>query len=216
MRLGTLQKFGGVSLILGSILLTLYSICFSLLLPVAEIRRDYVSAVLNPNWIWITAVAFFGVILMMFGFTAVYSKIHEDSGELGFFGYIIIEIAYLLQACKVTWEICLWPVIASNQAFVPLLKDAILLHSKFVSVLNYSAMGSIFLGIILFCAALTRSREFPKVAGILIFAGAMLYGFGPMLSVIASISGICVLSIGCLILGLGLILNSSDSSDLPS
>jgi len=144
---------------------------------------------------------------MIFGFTAVYSRIREDSGILGFAGYVVIEIAYILQACKVTWEICLWPVIASNEAFAPLLKDFIIQHSALVGVFKSSAMGSIFLGIILFCTALIRSKEFPKAGGILIFAGALIYGFGPMLSVVVAISGICILSVGCLILGLGLFRN---------
>ena len=204
MKLETLQKFGGVSLILGALLLAAYSICFSFLLPLESVRRDYVAVVMNPNWIWIASMAFFGVIFMMFGFTAVYSKIREGSGTLGLCGYIVIEIAYLFQACKVTWEICLWPVIASKTVFAPLLGDKILLQSPFVSLLNYSSMGTIFLGIILFCIALVNSKYFPKYGGILIFAGALIYGFGPMLSTIIAISGICIFSLGCLIIASGL------------
>jgi hypothetical protein len=205
MKIETLQKYGGLSIISGSLLLTVYSICFSLLLPVNSLRQDYVSAVLNPNWIWVTSVAFFGVLFMMFGFTAVYSKIRETSGTLGFCGYIILELAYLFQACKITWEICLWPVIASNASSAPLLGDKILLHSTFVAILNYSAMVSILLGIILFCIALINSKVFSKYGGILILTGALLYGLGPMLSVIVAIGGIFIFSAGCFIIALKLL-----------
>jgi len=202
MKVETLHKYGGISIIAGSLLLTVYSISFSLLLPVNSIKQNYVSLVLNPNWIWITSVAFFGVLFMLFGFTAVYSKIYKTSGALGFWGYIIIESAYLFQACKITWEICLWPVIASNAAFAPLLGDKILVHSLFVSILNYFAMLSILFGIILFCIALINSKEFSKYGGILILTGALLYGLGPMLSVIVAIGGIAIFSAGCFIIGL--------------
>lgn len=202
MKLETLQKYGGLSIMSGSLLLTAYSICFSLFLPVSSLRQDYVSTVLNSNWIWITSLAFFGVLFMIFGFTAVYSKIRETSGALGFWGYIIIELAYLLQACNITWEICIWPVIASNASFAPLLGDKILSHSQFVSILSYSSMLTIFVGIILFCIALIKSNVFSKYGGILIFAGAILYGLGPMVSLIVAIGGIFIFSAGCFIIAL--------------
>jgi hypothetical protein len=178
---------------------------------VATLRQDFVTAVMNPNWVWLAMTAFVGVVFMMFGFTAVYSRLYKESGALGFAGYIVIEAAYLLQACKVTWEICLYPVIASNPVFAPLLGSAIILHSGLVSALNYSAMGAIFTGIVLFCTALIRSKEFPKAGGILIFTGALIYGFGPMLSVVVAISGISILSIGCLILGAELMRSRADA-----
>jgi len=203
-KLSTLQKFGGVSLILGSALLAAYSIFFSLLLPVSQIRINYNLAVQNPNWTWIAGVAFFGVIFMIFGFMAVYSRIYSDAGVLGFLGFIVIEAAYLLQACKITWEVFLYPIIAGIPATAILLHDFIIRNNAHVRLYNAAEMYSIFLGIVLFCAALIRTNKFPKIAGILIFAGALIYGFGPMLAVIVAINGIVILAVGCLILGLGL------------
>ena len=203
MKLSTLQKFGGFSLIAGSALLTVYSVCFSLL-PVNGVHRDPVTAINDPNWVWLAVVVFIGVIFMMFGFMAVYSKMHEETGVTGFLGFIVVEIAYLLQAAKVTWEICLYPVISANNAFAPLLRDSIIKNSPLVYILNMTAMFSILIGIILFCLAIFRSGKFPRSAGIIVFAGALIYGFGPMLTVIVAISGIFIFSVGCLILGLKL------------
>jgi hypothetical protein len=204
MKLSTLQRIGGVSLILGSLLLALYSISFQLLLPMDQLKTDYSAVVNNCNWVWIAFVAFIGVILMIFGFLSVYSRIYAESGLIGFLGFLLIELAYLFQACKVTWEIFLYPTIASYQGSLPLLRDSIIKHSPLVAVLRTASSLTILLGIILFCLSLIRSKAFPKSAGILIFCGALLYGLGPMLSPPIAISGICILSIGCFILGIRL------------
>jgi hypothetical protein len=205
MRLATLQKLGGASLILGSILLLVYSVLFPLLLPMDEMLTDFTLLVLNPNWIWIAVVAFAGITMMIFGFAAVYTKIYEESGLAGLLGFIFIEIAYIFQACKVTWEIFLWPVIASNQASLFLLHDLVIKNSALVAVFRGIASVTIVIGIILFCLALLRSKSYPKLGGILIFVGAFMYGLGPFLSVIVAMAGIFILSIGCTIIGLSLI-----------
>lgn len=205
MKLSTLQKIGGIALIIGSLLLTIYSICFSTLLPVAEIRRTFTLAVLNANWIWTAVTAYVGVLFMIFGFAAVYSRLYKEAGITGLLGYIFVEIAYIIQACKVTWEIFIYPIIASNQNFKTLLDDRIIINNTLVAMFQTAASATIFIGIILFCIALIRSKEFPKIGGILVFAGAVIYGFGPMLSVAVAISGITILSVGCLILGLELV-----------
>jgi hypothetical protein len=205
MLVSTIQKFGGGSLILGSVLLLAYSVLFPLVLPMKDMMTDFTLLVLNPNWLWISVVAFAGVLMMIFGFAAVYSKLFAESGLVGLLGFIFIEIAYIFQACKVTWEIFIWPVIASNQASLFLLRDFVIKNSAFVTVFRGIASITIFLGIILFCITLVRSKSFPKLGGILIFVGAFMYGVGPLLSVIVSMAGIFILSIGCTIIGLTLI-----------
>ncbi len=209
MQLSTIQKLGGVSLIFGSVLLLAYSILFPLLLPMSEMLTNFSLLVLNPNWIWILAVALIGVIMMIFGFAAVYSKLYTEPGIVGLFGFIFIEIAYILQACKITWEIFLWPIIASNQASLFLLQDSVIKNSSLVSVFRGIATIAIFAGIVFFCIALIRSKSFAKLGGILIFIGAFMYGFGPLLSVFISMAGIFILSIGCTIIGMSLIKNQA-------
>jgi hypothetical protein len=143
--------------------------------------------------------------MMIFGFGAVYSKLFTESGVVGLLGFIFVEIAYILQACKVTWEIFLWPVIASHRESQFLLRDFIIKNSALVATFRVIASITIFLGIILFCIALIRSKSFPKLGGILIFIGAFMYGLGPLISVIVAMAGIFILSIGCTIIGLSLI-----------
>jgi hypothetical protein len=211
MKLSKLQMMGGLSLIIGSVLLAAYSVLFFTLLPVTEIRNDVTLAIQDPNWIWVSLLAFIGVILMMFGFTVVYSKIYSESGMTGFLGYLFIEIAYLFQACKVTWEVFLYPVIAGNQSSIVLFKENIIRNSLLVGVFKDIASLAIFAGIVLFCYMLVRSKEFPKIAGALIFAGALLYGLGPLLSIFIAIGGIIILASGCLIIGMKLIKNFTEN-----
>ena len=205
MKLSTLQKLGCISLIGGSILLTAYSIFFSTLMPIDQIRQDYSIAVLNSNYVWNASVAFFGLLFMLFGFTAVYSRLYKDSGIVGFLGYIFISIAYMIKISKVTWEIFLYPVLATNQNSIFLLKDIVFHNDPGIILFRILASATIFIGIVLFCIALIRSKEFPRIAGILIFIGAIIYGIGPMITVLIAIGGIVIFSIGCLMLGLNLI-----------
>ena len=209
MRLSTIQKLGGVSLILGSVLLLLYSILFPLLLPISIIRTDLTPVVLHPAWRSLAIVAFIAVILLMFGFAAVYSRIVAGSGVLGLLGFIFIEFAYLIQACSVTWEILIWPIIAAHQNSLFLLKDFVIKQDPSVVMFRIAGSATIFVGIILFCTALVRSGRFPKLGGILIFAGAFLYGLGPLVSLIVAIAGIFIFSIGCTMIGVSTIKNQA-------
>jgi hypothetical protein len=205
MHVGTIQKLGGCSLVLGSILLFIYSISFMVLLPMDQIHINPSLLFLNTNWIWIVTVAFFGLLLMIFGFSAVYLKMYFESSLVGLLGYIFIVIAYILQACKVTWEIFLWPVITGNQNSLFLLRDSILQQSANVVLFKIISSITIFIGIVLFSTALYRSKVFPRYAAFLVFIGAFLYGLGPLISIIAAICGISIFAVGCSILGLNLI-----------
>ena len=209
MKIVQVQKLGGVSLILGSMLLLIYSIVFSVVMPVDHIRTDYAIVVLHPCWIPLAWSALVAVLLMLFGFTAVYSKIITEAGVAGLLGFIFIELAYLLQACNITWEIFIWPVIASHRDSVFLLRDLVFKNDPLMGIFKMSASMTILLGIVLFCFALVRSTIFPKSGGILIFIGALLYGLGPLFSVMVAIIGIFLLSVGCSIIGIRLIKKSA-------
>lgn len=204
MNMLTLGKVGGVSLIAGSLLLTLYAALFPLLLPLGNGSYDYAAVVQDPDWVRLALMAGAGVLLMLLGFYAVYSRIQTRAGLLGAIGFLFIEAAYLLQACKVSWEIFLYPIIAEHAETAFLLRDAIIKHAPAVVAFRITASATIFLGIVLFCYTLYRSNEYPKAGALLLFAGALVYALGPMISVFVSVAGIFTLSIGCLLIGLRL------------
>jgi hypothetical protein len=201
MNFSTLQRWGGIAIILGSVFLTAWAICWSTLLPAHEQTRDLSKIILDPHWIWIASLAFPGIILMIFGYTAVYSRLYTKAGISGFIGYIFIIIAYIFQAAKVSWEIFVYPIIVSYTPSLPLFSEKILTqHPQFI-LFRWLASTIIFIGVILFCITLIRSREFPKSAGILILCGAVIYAVGPILNVYLAIAGVLMLSVGCFILG---------------
>jgi hypothetical protein len=204
MNILSLEKVGGVSLILGSLLLATYSALFPALLPVGNGTYDYVQMVMNPNWVRLAIIAFVGVILMLVGFYAVYLRMRSSAGLVGAIGFLFIEAAYLLQACKVTWELFLYPVIASHPESAFLLRDLVIKHDPAVGIFRLMASITILLGIVLFCYTLYRSSEYPKAAAVLIFVGALVYAFGPMISIFVSVAGIFALAVGCLLIGLRL------------
>lgn len=199
-----LEKVGGISLILGSLLLTAYAALFPALLPVGNGTYDYVQVVLDSDWVPLAIMAFAGVILMLIGFYAVYARIRSSAGLVGAIGFLFIEAAYLLQACKVTWELFLYPIIASHPESAFLLRDLVIKHDPAVGVFRLAASVTIFIGIVLFCYTLYRSSEYPKAGAVLIFIGALVYALGPMISIFVSVAGIFTLAIGCLLIGLRL------------
>ncbi len=201
MKLSTIQKFGGVALITGSIFLTLWAIFWTTLLPVAQRAKDPSAMVLNQNWVWIATIAFIGVLLMIYGFTAVYSLIYSNSGVIGFLGFLFVVTAYILQACQITWEIFVYPAILSHTPSIPLFSESILMHHPMIALFHYIFQAFLALGVILFSITLIRSKEFHKSSGILIFSGAIIYAVGPMLSVYIAILGVVILSAGCVVLG---------------
>ena len=205
MQLASLERLGGISLIVGSVLFAAYASMFPVLLPIGSGTYDYVAVVLNPNWVRLAFVAFIGILLMLVGFYAVYSRIRAKGGVLGAVGFLFIEAAYLLQACKVTWELFLYPIIAAHPESAFLLREAIIKHDPAVVAFRTVSAITIFLGVVLFCFALHRSNEYPSVAPLLIFGGAIVYAIGPVVSIFASIAGIFVLAIGCSLLGIRLL-----------
>ena len=98
----SVEKVGGISLIAGSLLLTVYSVLFPVLLPLNGGQYDFVQVVLNPNWVRLATIALAGVVLMLVGFYAVYLSVRASAGMVGAIGFLFVEAAYLLQACKVT------------------------------------------------------------------------------------------------------------------
>jgi hypothetical protein len=199
MNIPPIEKVGGVSLILGSLLLTVYAALFPVLLPFGNGAYDDVQVVLNQNWFRLALVALIGVLLMLVGFYAIYLRLRSKAGLIGAVGFLFIEAAYLLQACKITWELLLYPIIASHPETAFLLRDGIIRHDPAVVIFRMASAITIFIGIVLY-----RSDEYPKAAAILIFVGALVYAIGPMFSLLLSVAGIFILSIGCLLTGLRL------------
>jgi hypothetical protein len=201
----TLERLGGLALVAGAALFAAYSVLFFALLPIGLTPQDMARAVSHPAYVPLALVAFLGILLMMGGFAAVYARVREGSGLLGLVGFLVLELAYLLQAAKVTWEFAIFPVLVGDPAFAPLLARGILRSAPTVVPFRIAMAASIFVGIVLFCFVLIRSTAFPRAGGVLFFAGALLYGLGPMIGHYGSLSGVFTLATGCAVLGVRLV-----------
>jgi hypothetical protein len=200
MDLKTLQRICGVALGLGALLIAVYSIAFSLLFPTETLMHDLGPAVLRPAWTGLGLLAFAAVLLMMLGFGGVYTRMAPSAGLLGLVGFLAIEVAYLLQAAKITWEVCIYPLLARSAGASRLLVNRAMTKDPAVATFRLVAMLSILVGVVLFCLAVVRTRDLPRMAGGLIFLGAVAYGIGPMVSITLAHVGIVVLAAGCLLL----------------
>lgn len=209
MKLYFLQKLGAYSIILGGLLLAAYSICFTFLLPVQEMEIDFSKVVSHPNWIWVTLIALSGIILMVFGFTAVYSRMYEKSGWVGFTGYFFITIAYILQIAQLVLEVFYYPIIAENDSSVELLSNNIIWNHPLNLIFYYGFQAFLLLGILIFGIALIRFKEFNKIGGILFLVGAIFYAVVSILSIYIGLAGIIMFAAGCVIIGLNLIKDKS-------
>jgi hypothetical protein len=204
-----IQRLGGISIILGSILLTGWVILWVSLIPINSITKDFSILILSPNWIWVTSIVFFSTILLVFGFTAVYSRIYNRTGYYGLAGYVFIVLAYILQTALTSWELFLYPVIAQNTTSVFLLREKIILFSSEFVIFRTILGVTIFLGVLLFCISIIRSKEFSLISALLILFGSIVYAISPMLNVTIEILGIIMLSSGCFLLGKKLLSNSA-------
>jgi hypothetical protein len=192
-----------MGLMIGSGLLFVYSVLFPLVLPLGKASTEYAALVTSPWWQPLCAFAFIGVLATMIGFLGVYGKISETTGALGLFGFLVVEFAHLLQAAKVTWEFCIYPVLAKHS--VSLLNQGVLKSDPLVAGFRTLAMLSIFVGIVTFCLAIIRSKAFPPVAGYLLLLGALLYGIGPLIATAVALTGIGMYAAGGFWLGLHLL-----------
>lgn len=202
MRLLFLQRLAGGALILGALLLATYAIAFPILLPIDRMETDFAQLVLNPHWLWLAGVALTGVPLLAAGFAGVYSRLFGSAGWTGLLGFIFLELAYLLQAMIVSWEVFLYPVIARHADSVALLRDKLIIQDKLVHGFELATAAAILLGTVLFCLTIVRSRAFPRYAGVVVFVGALLYGLN--LNFTAAAAGILIHTLGCLMLALRL------------
>ena len=201
MNLATIQRWGGISMIIGSLFYACWAIVFATLLPLREYSKDMTVVILSPHWIWITAIALPGTILMIFGFTAIYTRLYSSSGVVGLLAYISVIVAFLFQTATITWEIFLFPPIAHFSPAIALFREGIFMKSKLIQFYDILYNGAIGIGVILFSVTLLRSREFPKYAGILLYCGVIAYAVGSWLNLYVSVIGVLILSLGCVILG---------------
>lgn len=195
------ERIGSIAIVLGATLLAVYAALFALLLPVGGGAFDYVAAVGSPHWRTIAIVAFAGVIALLVGLDAIYSRMRTTAGWTGLAGLLLTKVALILQASVITWELLLDPIIAAHPASAFLLRDRVILHDRPMAVFRVVLLAVIVLGALAFGVAVYRSAKFPKAAVLLLVAGAAVYAIGPMISILLAIAGVILFAIGGILIG---------------
>ena len=204
------RNVGAISVIAGSLLLAAYAALFPLVLPIGRGGFDYLQVVLSRWWMPLTATALIAVLLLAVGFDAVWSRLRLTTGSGGWIGFIFLKTALILQACKLTWELFLDPIIAAQPQAAFLLRDLVIFNDPAVVAFRLVSAVTIVVGVLLFGVALYQSGEFPRKALALIAIGAVVYATGAMVSVWVAIAGVVTLSVGCVLIGMRLWQNVPD------
>ena len=198
------ERLGAFCIVIGSTLLGAYAVLFALLLPIGSGAFDYSRIVLSPQWTRIALLAFIGVVCILAGLDAVYSRMRATVGFVGTVGLLFTKVALLLQACVLTWELLLDPLIAAHPESSFLLRDRVIATDPAMVIFFWAFLCTIVIGSLLFGLAVYRSNQFPKPAIVTIVVGAIVYAVGPMISVLLAVSGVIMLSIGCLLIAVRL------------
>lgn len=201
MRVPSDRRFGGATVMGGSLLLVIYAGLFPFLLPVGPGQFDYVTIVTSPWWSPLTATAMAGVLLLLVGLDSVYATLRPTAGMSAWLGFLALKLALVLQACKLTWQLLFEPVIARQPDAQFLFRDAIFLTDAAIGAFRLVAAVTIVAGVALFGTALYRSGYLPRPAVALIGLGAVGYAAGFLLSISLAVGGIITLGVGCALVG---------------
>ena len=204
MTAAAFERIGAGCFVIGSTLLAGYAVLFSVVLPVRGDDLNYAGLVLSPGWAGLALAAFVGVILLLFGLDIVYSRIRATTGLVGTAGFCLTKVALILQACVLTWELFLDPIVAAHAESSFLLRDRVFVTDPAITIFRWASIIAVLVGVPLFGFAVYRSRLFPKMALLLIAVGALVYAVGPLLSMLVGICGVITLSVGCLMLAVRL------------
>jgi hypothetical protein len=197
----SLERVGGACVIFGATLLAAYGVLFVLLLPIGQGTVDYARLVLNPYWMPLALVALVGVISILAGVDAIYARVRRSAGVAGTIGLLLTKVALVLQACILTWELLLHPIIAAHPDSVFLLRDRVIVTSSAMKAFQWAVLTTIGLGAPLFGFAVFRSAQFPRGAILLIVLGAVVYAIGPPISVYVAVGGVIMCALGFVLIG---------------
>src|SRR4051812_7403806 len=201
MTIASFERLGAASFMVGSTLLAVYAVLFTVLVPVGGAGADYSVVVLDSNWARLSLVAFIAILLMLTGVDAVFSRIRATASLMGTIGFLFTKITFVLQACVLTWELLIDPIIAAHTGSAFLLRERIIANDPGMAIFRWGTIVSILLSTLLFGFAVYRSKEFPGSALVLIVVGAVAYAIGPMISIILPVGGVTALSAGCILIG---------------
>jgi hypothetical protein len=194
MAASKLRLWGGVLTAVVGALLVLFGVLPLLLLPTSEPLIEWVR---DADWSWLNGLALIATVLTPLALVSLYFRQVEESGKLGFVGFVMSYIGAVLFLGVQFDEAFVWRILASE---APALLDPngpMLTNPGFSTI--YLFMGILYiLGFVLFGIATIRARVFPRGAAVLLIIGVPLFAGGFFLPQFLR-------AIGALLAGAGLI-----------
>lgn len=160
MSSSTVYRLSGMSLLIGG-----------LLAAIGVVGQAIFSNLFSPMWSLVSASVYIGLLLILLGLPAVYSRQMKRAGKLGLVGFILLFTACAqFGGSSGLFDIVALPWLTKMNAFTTMPLSFIL---YFLIVKLFILVGSIVFGI-----AALRSGTLPKGSGILLIVGAVLFIFG--------------------------------------
>lgn len=150
----------------------LVSVFAGALIALAEILHpagEDLIAVHSPMWSPAHMVWWLGVLLLQFGLIGLYARHAEALGWLGLIGFVLTFFGAGLTAGILFLESSAVPLIAPSS---PSIANELLYGPAVAVLLNEASFGG---GIVLFAVATMRARVYPRLAGLLVIIGIVLY-----------------------------------------
>ena len=162
-----LIRWSGIVTILVGVLIFLFGISPSILLPTTEPLLNWV---LDNNWVTLNLFAFLLTILLPLSFIGLYAKQIERIGILGFIGFILTFIGSMLYVGVQFDETFTWPVIAVQAPALLDLQGPMFTNPLFSMIFFLMALILI-PGIIMFGIATIRAGILPRWGALILIIG---------------------------------------------
>ena len=195
-----LIRWGGLMFLVGGILV---AVGFILHPPMD------VNSMATTRWVVDHVVIILSIIFAIAGIFALYAKQVNETGPLGFIGFIPLFLGHALFFGVVYFELFVIPLLAVQAPAV--LRDGLIGVGALRVVLPVTGI-LFFLGYLLFGIAIIRARILPLWGSVLLIVGSAPIAFRPVLPEIVSNIGAVVFAIGAVWLGYALWAEKSPTS----
>lgn len=200
MTTSKLQVWGGVLTAIVGVFLVLFGILPIILLPTSEPLLQWV---LDADWSVLNGLALIMTVLTPLALVSLYSKQVEESGWLGFIGFVMAFIGSVLFSSVQFDEALLWRIFAKEAPVLLDLAGPMFKNPGFSTI--YLLMGILYiLGFVLFGIATIRGGVFPRVAALLLIIGVPLFASGVFLPQFLRTIGAVLAGVSLIWMGLGM------------
>ena len=211
MTTSKLQVWGGVLTAVVGALLVLFGVLPIIMLPTSE---PLIEWVLDADWSLLNGLALIMTVLAPLALVSLYFRQVEESGRLGFVGFVMAYIGAVLFSSVQFDEALIWRILATEAPALLDLTGPMFTSPGFSTI--YLLMGVLYiLGFVLFGIATIRGGVFPRAAAILLIIGVPLFAAGFLLPQLLRTFGAVLAGAGLIWMGLSMRGEESDDVAQP-